>query len=1528
MDASNVSVLSSSLAWPSCTSNAPPSIDSHQSSTTTERKSPQAVVLNGLSLPVVQIAQQEGQQTPFQLASGGTSFAIENANLSVIFTPQPQTILQKTPAQTLTLNILNTLPILSPNSPAGLIGASLGKSKSIGKHICAHCGRDCLKPSVLEKHIRSHTGERPFPCNICGISFKTQSNLYKHRRTQTHVNNAKQSFDSDCGSCHEDKLHVQVGKNTCFDISSGTRDVCMDKNQFIQNKNLENDNLPGNKDDVSTQSSVKAHGDSDHLSQTIDSPGMPNQQRTVMDPKSTASRRHGQLQRQHEACLDKQWDSSPSERKLKKCESTDSGYLSHSDSADLQMFAGSPLHSLSECSIESENMPGFGPGDSEDKTASSQKKNLEERISMLISQNKAVVDNTQLDNVRPRKTALSKQGSIDLPMPYTFKDSFHFDIKSLDANRKKVSICAAKTTFNVSEKNKPLFFHSVPTQISTTIENIILTRSNSLPFVESGRLKDRLTAHSIKSHVSGKQPLNASYGNLLLSNTATACTVDFSSSHPRGLVRQAAVDEMQISNVSDSTTFEEIREKKMVVGDQLPSKSKTSNKKGGQRKVNMFSHEKWQMYGDETFKKFYQKNKKNEQVKKTKQETPESKGPISNEICLPPACETGKLSENLVSIPMVSPSTLSLQFTCTSTMTSVSKGMDAPISIRNHQNCLGLSLDNDGSGQGNQPEAKFRSNLNKPKVEIDCSLNVLANVSAPSVFVSDNISIAGPEHQQKAPSISSMHDCLEAFYTDSFQNHERSPSDRKKLKVAELEGEVLYSVSLDIPEDPVEHQNKNVDPITDIVNTSRTLGGDGANTILSCHSLSTILSKNVLLSHGEYSGQIPAQSKQLFIPTTQPSSTSKETLFSPRYLIKFNFTGTSVEEPGAQSNQPKVSGISSKDTDVLDITEDTNARSLLVPTKLCHQTLLENQLKLTQKHDSVIAPFGKISLNEECVPTCCSSKISQHLVQNKSLDTQGSQYQKVRLDDMCRERRHTLEDHREVGVTYNTLYYKPALHCSDNTMQSENNDLMSKQIDLKSSIALVSSDTMSTNDITKPSQDPLFLDIFQPGQTDWKATGCQNQENSLLSTKDSQSGICTVRVTQVTFSTMSTEPKSTWCWLDRCLPLPAEQKEKSYSVYASLSNNAFKDRIPEPHARRIEKDMKDRTTIHGKPVMSSLLMSAKQKDCLEEVKETDNDNFHPLVKRSSKMGTVMKSRHVKRSKDGTRGRSHSKVSQHRTPEALVQDQQYNNINCLSTLESGEVLLTTANFELSDKEGCRTSVHHPTSQPGDLGRESECEATPDNQMNEGTISTPTLALEQLVSGEDHQNSQPTEETAHLEPPQSAPLVWQKSCSNILLHSLPTGNEENLVNQVQLHQDLRSPPPQKHIRKILHRSKTIGHSLGDDAVGSTSRLTCLDSKSRVPVESRDEIRRSSLQNINTPDTYMAPNSSRSGSTLGPRTLTLSRKLQSENHGEPPILKHKSLKTQKKINLELIRKQTHVEYSDSSSDDEGRLYIEILE
>ncbi|KAK6619511.1 hypothetical protein RUM43_012268 [Polyplax serrata] len=59
-------------------------------------------------------------------------------------------------------------------------------SANSGRYSCPYCQLACAKPSVLQKHIRAHTNERPYPCSPCGFAFKTKSNLYKHCRSQAH----------------------------------------------------------------------------------------------------------------------------------------------------------------------------------------------------------------------------------------------------------------------------------------------------------------------------------------------------------------------------------------------------------------------------------------------------------------------------------------------------------------------------------------------------------------------------------------------------------------------------------------------------------------------------------------------------------------------------------------------------------------------------------------------------------------------------------------------------------------------------------------------------------------------------------------------------------------------------------------------------------------------------------------------------------------------------------------------------------------------------------------------------------------------------------------------------------------------------------------------------------------------------------------------------------------------------------------------------------------------------------------------
>ena len=83
--------------------------------------------------------------------------------------------------------------------PNGLIGAPLGppaRESMMGqfssklsantqkKHKCKVCDKRFTRPSSLQTHVYSHTGEKPFACSVegCGRHFSVVSNLRRHKK--------------------------------------------------------------------------------------------------------------------------------------------------------------------------------------------------------------------------------------------------------------------------------------------------------------------------------------------------------------------------------------------------------------------------------------------------------------------------------------------------------------------------------------------------------------------------------------------------------------------------------------------------------------------------------------------------------------------------------------------------------------------------------------------------------------------------------------------------------------------------------------------------------------------------------------------------------------------------------------------------------------------------------------------------------------------------------------------------------------------------------------------------------------------------------------------------------------------------------------------------------------------------------------------------------------------------------------------------------------------------------------------------
>lgn len=80
------------------------------------------------------------------------------------------------------------IPPESPLGPHGLFGShippgsalpaiSLAPRRSTKQHTCNTCSKNFSSASALQIHERTHTGEKPFACNICGRAFTTKGNL-------------------------------------------------------------------------------------------------------------------------------------------------------------------------------------------------------------------------------------------------------------------------------------------------------------------------------------------------------------------------------------------------------------------------------------------------------------------------------------------------------------------------------------------------------------------------------------------------------------------------------------------------------------------------------------------------------------------------------------------------------------------------------------------------------------------------------------------------------------------------------------------------------------------------------------------------------------------------------------------------------------------------------------------------------------------------------------------------------------------------------------------------------------------------------------------------------------------------------------------------------------------------------------------------------------------------------------------------------------------------------------------------------
>ncbi|KAL2090756.1 hypothetical protein ACEWY4_013019 [Coilia grayii] len=592
---------------------------------------------------------QQPAMTP-QLQPVQTQLPAGIQDVPAIGLPIP-TLCPKQPLPILTFHIAGGVPLTPTKSVVGGVTPAASKPpKSVGKHVCQYCRRDCLKPSVLEKHLRCHTGERPYPCNVCRISFKTQSNLYKHKRTQAHARS-----ESDRASLSsQESLHSS--RDTCFSSSLSLESNAQsndggsqDGNEVVFTPPLLTTTESGATQTHSNQGNTQGSGTAQALQQAalvgliaapmevqkealtpkiqqVEPPCAAGAAAALRDSKRTAGgggprpcsgalmalSRHLPLQRQEATLSPKPWDSmSMSRGKSQSHDSTDSGF---SDSGEHHWSSspGSSLHdhsmeSLTESSMETpEHQPvcqmdsdSASAGESRSKVSVQEKRQLEERISKIILKNDALMDDKQLENVRPRKTVLSKQGSIDLPMPYTYKDSFHFEMRSTTTTSSKQS---SGSPGPADRKGIQAFCTSMPSQHTGSPEHAPLTRSSSLPFSITGQLSDAASSSPHSPHCTNNLVLSrrSSMGHLY-SLKLGAQSVDQHGPGHRSLVRQVAVDCLPEVSLAERSSLSSLNSDT----DCTEAASEPVGRKCRRKRSQKFDYNKWYVYGDGTFRKLY-----------------------------------------------------------------------------------------------------------------------------------------------------------------------------------------------------------------------------------------------------------------------------------------------------------------------------------------------------------------------------------------------------------------------------------------------------------------------------------------------------------------------------------------------------------------------------------------------------------------------------------------------------------------------------------------------------------------------------------------------------------------------------------------------------------------------------------------------------------------------------------------------------------------------------------------------------------
>ncbi|XP_026156764.1 LOW QUALITY PROTEIN: transcription factor HIVEP3 [Mastacembelus armatus] len=287
------------------------------------------------------------------------------------------------------------------------------KPQRPGKYVCTYCGRACAKPSVLQKHIRSHTGERPYPCAPCGFSFKTKSNLYKHRKSHTHRVKAglalgePKSVEEQVTESEDETRHLSSASSHT-ERQGSVAAIKSHETESAKDSTAGKDDSYAVKKRLALRLSRAKHGPQDS------SDGQTSSQ--ILGSKGSTE--SGYFSRSEST--EQSQDSPPNTSAKSYAEIILGKYgrLGH-----LQRM--SRHHNQQSSGEEDKSIPFTVP-----------KKQVIDHITKLITINEAVVDTSKIDSVKPRRFSLSRKNSSESQKSSSTKEALIHTPKTGDLGYK------------------------------------------------------------------------------------------------------------------------------------------------------------------------------------------------------------------------------------------------------------------------------------------------------------------------------------------------------------------------------------------------------------------------------------------------------------------------------------------------------------------------------------------------------------------------------------------------------------------------------------------------------------------------------------------------------------------------------------------------------------------------------------------------------------------------------------------------------------------------------------------------------------------------------------------------------------------------------------------------------------------------------------------------------------------------------------------------------------------------------------